>query len=62
MAAAGGRRDYSLTGRDTEAALRSGLAAAEWYHTDVPRETMKALMQRADGPALREGESRGGCG
>jgi fatty acid desaturase len=47
-------RDYSLTGRSTERAVASGLAAAEWYHTDVPRKQMKELMQRSDGPALRD--------
>ena len=46
------RRDYSLVGADTAAAIASGLAAAEWYHSDVPRSEMKALMQRSDGPAL----------
>lgn len=30
------KRDYSLLGRDAEAAVASGLAAAEWYHTDIP--------------------------
>jgi fatty acid desaturase len=48
------RRDYSLTGRDTERAIAGGLAAAEWYHTDVPRKVMKELMQRSDGPAIRD--------
>ena len=48
------RRDYSLTGTDTAAAIANGLAAAEWYHTDVPRKTMKELMQRSDGPAIRD--------
>jgi fatty acid desaturase len=48
------KRDYSLTGRDTERAIAMGLAAADWYHTDVPRETMRALMQRDDGPAIRD--------
>ena len=48
------RRDYSLTGRDTARALETGLAAAEWYHTDVPRKQMKELMQRSDGPAMRD--------
>ena len=47
-------RDYSLTGRDTARAMESGLAAAEWYHTDVPRKQMKELMQRSDGPAMRD--------
>ena len=48
------KRDYSLLGRDAEAAVANGLAAAEWYHTDIPRKEMKALMQRSDGPAIRD--------
>ena len=47
-------RDYSLTGRDAAHAVETGLAAAEWYHTDVPRKQMKELMQRSDGPAIRD--------
>jgi fatty acid desaturase len=47
------KRDYSLTGADAKAAIARGLAAAEWYHTAVPRARMKALMQRSDGPAIR---------
>jgi fatty acid desaturase len=47
-------RDYSLLGPDARRAIESGLAAAEWYHTDVPRKEMKALMQRSDGPAIRD--------
>ncbi|TIX45916.1 MAG: fatty acid desaturase [Mesorhizobium sp.] len=52
--AAASRRDYSLIGRDAKLAVESGLAAAEWYHTDVPRKQMKELMQRSDGPAIRD--------
>src|SRR5262245_54073477 len=48
------KRDYSLTGRDTQTAIDKGLAAAEWYHTDVPRKQMKELMKRSDGPAIRD--------
>jgi fatty acid desaturase len=48
------RRDYSLVGRDAEAAVAGGLAAAEWYHTDIPRKQMKELMKRSDGPAIRD--------
>ncbi|TIM70872.1 MAG: fatty acid desaturase [Mesorhizobium sp.] len=48
------RRDYSLLGRDAKRAVETGLAAAEWYHTDVPRKQMKELMQRSDGPAIRD--------
>ncbi|HET8978569.1 MAG TPA: fatty acid desaturase family protein [Solirubrobacteraceae bacterium] len=47
-------RDYSLTGRSTQAALDQGLAAAEWYHTEVPRKRMKELMRRRDWPGVRD--------
>jgi len=48
------RRDYSLIGRDSQLAVESGLAAAEWYHTDIPRKQMKELMKRSDAPAIRD--------
>ncbi|MEK1932686.1 MAG: fatty acid desaturase family protein [Pararhizobium sp.] len=48
------KRDYSLLGRDAQAAVESGLAAAEWYHTEIPRKQMKELMKREDGPAIRD--------
>jgi fatty acid desaturase len=47
-------RDYSLTGPSASHAVETGLAAAEWYHTDVPRKQMKAFMERRDGPAMRD--------
>lgn len=47
-------RDYSLTGETGKKAQEIGLAAAEWYHSTVPRKTMKSLMKRRDGPALRD--------
>ncbi|MCU0800813.1 MAG: fatty acid desaturase family protein [Rhodobacteraceae bacterium] len=47
-------RNYSLLGPDGARAVETGLAAAEWYHTDVPRKVMKDLMARSDGPALRD--------
>ena len=49
-----GQRDYSLVGADGRRAIEMGLASAEWYHSEVPRSAMKALMQRTDGPALRD--------
>jgi fatty acid desaturase len=48
------KRDYSLVGESTRSAIETGLASAEWYHTDVPRRAMKELMQRSDGPAIRD--------
>src|SRR5664279_6445192 len=48
------KRDYSLIGRDSQWAIESGLAAAEWYKTDIPRKQMKELMKRTDAPAIRD--------
>jgi len=48
------QRDYSLIGQDAQLAVNSGLTAAEWYRCDIPRKRMKELMQRRDGPALRD--------
>ena len=48
------KRDYALTGESARRSIEAGLAAAEWYHTDVPRKDMKALMARSDGPAIRD--------
>jgi fatty acid desaturase len=46
------KRDYSLVGQSTRWAVETGLASAEWYHSDIPRKTMKELMRRSDGPAI----------
>jgi fatty acid desaturase len=48
------RRDYSLVGPEAERAVERGLSQAEWYRTPVPRKRMKELMQRRDGPAIRD--------
>ena len=48
------RRDYGLLGPEAERAVAGGLANAQWYRTDVPREQMKALRRREDGPAIRD--------
>ena len=47
-------RDYSLTGPEGLVAVERGLVTAEWYKPDVPRQVMKDLMKREDGPALRD--------
>lgn len=54
-------RNYSLLGPDGARAVETGLAAAEWYHTDVPRKVMKDLMQRSDQPAIRDTVILCGC-
>ena len=46
------KRDYDLLGESGRTAVETGLAAAQWYHTDIPRKEMKALMQRSDAPKI----------
>jgi MocE subfamily Rieske [2Fe-2S] domain protein len=46
--------DYSLTGVNASLAVEKGLAEAEWYQCPVPRETMRKLLERRDGPAIRD--------
>jgi fatty acid desaturase len=55
------KRDYSLLGPDARRAVETGLAAAAWYHTDIPRKEMKALMARQDQPAIRDTALLFGC-
>ena len=45
--------DYSLTGVNSTLAVEKGLAEAEWYQCAVSRGTMRALLERRDGPAIR---------
>jgi fatty acid desaturase len=47
-------RNYDLLGEDGRRAVETGLATAEWYHSDVPRAVMKDLMKRSDAPAIRD--------
>jgi len=46
--------EYSLTGENSAKAIERGLAEADWYQTPVPRATMRKLLERRDGPALRD--------
>ena len=52
------KRDYDLMGESGRQAVETGLAAAEWYHTDISRKQMKELMQRSDGPAIRDARGK----
>ena len=67
------RPDYSLTGVNSTLAIEKGLAEADWYQCAVPRETMRKLLVRRNGPAIRDtllwfallfvsGYARGSCG
>lgn len=46
--------DYSLIGENATRAVEMGLAEADWYQTPVSRETIRELLVRKDGPALRD--------
>ena len=46
--------DYSLIGKNAEKAVEMGLADAAWYTTPVPKSEMRKLLERKDGPALRD--------
>ena len=46
--------DYSLTGKDTALAIEKGLADATWYTSPIPKEQMRELLKRRDGPAIRD--------
>lgn len=48
------RRDYSLGGPEDKRAQEKGIASAEWYASPIPRQKMKELMKRKDGPAIRD--------
>ena len=46
--------DYSLVGKESTRAIERGLAEADWYTSPVPREQMRELLVRRDGPAIRD--------
>jgi MocE subfamily Rieske [2Fe-2S] domain protein len=46
--------DYSLTGNNGAVAIEQGLAEAEWYTCPVPKAQMRQLLERRDGPAIRD--------
>lgn len=46
--------DYSLTGANSTLAVERGLAEADWYQCPVPRELMRVLLERRNGPAIRD--------
>ncbi|MEX1057243.1 MAG: fatty acid desaturase, partial [Natronospirillum sp.] len=46
--------DYSLTGPQSEEAVRQGLASAEWHQCAIDRKALKQLMKRRDAPAIKQ--------
>ncbi|HBO45675.1 MAG TPA: NADH:ubiquinone reductase (Na(+)-transporting) subunit F, partial [Planctomycetaceae bacterium] len=47
-------RDYSLVGNEAAIAIEKGLAEAAWYAAPVSRREISTLLERRDGPALRD--------
>lgn len=48
------RLGYTLNRENSDRAVELGLAEAEWYQCPVPRETLRHLLVRKDGPAIRD--------
>ena len=46
--------DYSLVGEHAALAVEKGLADAKWYASPIPKEKMRELLERRDGPAVRD--------
>ncbi|WOO40751.1 NADH:ubiquinone reductase (Na(+)-transporting) subunit F [Rubellicoccus peritrichatus] len=46
--------DYSLVGKNAELAIEKGLAEADWYTSPVSKSEMRKLLERKDGPAIRD--------
>ena len=47
-------RDYSLIGEEASLSVERGLADATWYTSPIPRDQMRELLVRRDGPAIRD--------
>ncbi|TDF89441.1 fatty acid desaturase [Paenibacillus piri] len=47
-------RDYSLTGPECDLAKEAGLVDGSWYTCPIPRQRLKELMKRRNGPAIRQ--------
>ena len=47
-------QDYSLIGERATQAVQKGLADAKWYAPPIPKEKMRELLERRNGPAVRD--------
>ncbi|HMP75931.1 MAG TPA: NADH:ubiquinone reductase (Na(+)-transporting) subunit F [Kiritimatiellia bacterium] len=54
MATALEENRYVLTKENSEKAIAKGLAEATWYTSPVPKAEMRKLLERRDGPAVRD--------
>ena len=47
-------KDYSLLGERADQAVQKGLADAKWYASPIPKDKMRELLERRNGPAIRD--------
>ncbi|GAB5561252.1 MAG: hypothetical protein SynsKO_28990 [Synoicihabitans sp.] len=48
------RLAYTVSEENSDRAISRGLAEAEWYQCPVPRAEMRKLLERKNGPAIRD--------
>lgn len=48
------KRNYSVIGIGREQAIAKGLVNAEWYRCPIPRDRLKQLSKRRNGPVARD--------
>ena len=48
------RNQYVLSKESSERALAKGLADATWHKTPISKATLRQLLERRDGPAIRD--------
>jgi Na+-transporting NADH:ubiquinone oxidoreductase subunit F len=48
------KNTYTLTEENQELATKKGLVSARWYTSPVPREKIRQLLTRRNGPAIRD--------
>ena len=46
--------DYTLNGVTSAVAIEKGLAEADWYTCPIPKDAMRHLLERRNGPAIRD--------
>jgi Na+-transporting NADH:ubiquinone oxidoreductase subunit F len=47
-------KDYSLIGEHAQQAVQQGLADAKWYASPISKDKMRELLERRNGPAVRD--------
>jgi MocE subfamily Rieske [2Fe-2S] domain protein len=45
---------YALNPTNSARAIEQGLAEADWYATPIPKEQLRQLLERRNGPAIRD--------